>query len=1005
MFRHAMTIAIVLLGFASASFAKTLKVGLLTSYGAQGMHEAFAQEDGIEAVVLTNLSPETIYGYDVIVLGSVKGGLPRREDARNLLVYAQCGGGILLNHDATGYRGWDDSLFPQHFRGVGKLRHKVVKVTGGEHPAVSGVPTEFEHGYFDHITLEKRVDGQVLATDEQGDPVVVIGAVGEGRVAGCGLVMGFTYEKGKGQFEHPPSGGERALLRSLVNWLGHAGISGLDETELASRKRKAIERLRLVAAATVVEGEAITETGQRDEHWFTPARMNEQVYVHPPISEMGGRFFLFDGGIMAIANRGNRGRHPDEIRAILQQLKWAGVTDVIGLSTGPMRFKYPTKVADATFLSRTHAFGYDWLEEMEAACHEVGIGFWCMWHPNVASDDAEDPRLAPYLIHDAQGKPYSHYLDILEPKLIAKSKEVIDELVDRYNKHGAIKGIYLDELWHPFVYDYLEDDIPSFVSYSEKQFGEKPPSDIADKFALGPDWRDPNDVWWRRYFLWRSTLIPNYVREITEYANSRGLQVMNTAPISLQLEMGWWDGLGNTYALSQEGNLLFGYEWQTQYTFEQYPRNRLVLGNHSVSPSGQASISLVRGHYGSLFTFGSSWFPLALGKNPRGGKVMLEQIRANREWYGAQPVYQSAVLVNVVAKQMRMINSHSHHAANNVAVREALAATTPTAMQLVRDVTHFGRYKNLIAPDQSLECLPKQSYRQLHQFISEGGQLLAISGNVSAANPDHTIVNDHTSDLLGIVRGTDTQKSAKAIQFAGGAKFSFPAISYQLPISVDKQITVLATLEGSETPLITQHTIGKGCVVTFHFDLTALLRSSETQTQAVQLVDHLLHRQVKPAIRATGDLHVYSAVRKGNWIVVSLLGKKNKDQPNKPTYPAAGRVYFDLEQFGIKAERFKAVSLARGREMMPQGEDFNLWGGNYWTTQLLSSKGVEVYIAPDSGVNLEVDYESDDDYVQRWILPRWRQYRNARTYEHEIIAVAPVGEASMLNREWEKRRD
>ncbi len=93
-------------------------------------------------------------------------------------------------------------------------------------------------------------------------------------------------------------------------------------------------------------------------------------------------------------------------------------------------------------------------------------------------------------------------------------------------------------------------------------------------------------------------------------------------------------------------------------------------------------------------------------------------------------------------------------------------------------------------------------------------------------------------------------------------------------------------------------------------------------------------------------------------------------------------------------EVIKVINLARDREMMPQGEHFEFFGRTRWTSDMVSRHGIDVYLPPDSLVDLELPTSCDKEYVRKYVIPRWPS--QARTYEHDIIAIAPADEASML---------
>jgi len=507
----------------AAANAPAPRVGIFDSTGAQGMRAALAAA-GMTAEILTDLEAETLFRHDVIVLGSVK-GLPYRRWENALKLFAQCGGGVLLSHDATGFRGWTDSLFPDLFKGTARARSKQAAVVLPDHPLNAGVPVKFPHGYFDHVLLEARSAGTVVLADAENQPLAVCGAAGQGRVLGCGMIIGFAEVDGQGQGEQAPAGGELQFLLNAVNWLGENALTRLPPAELAARRSRLENALALQAAAQVAAEEAADAKQQSDRRkdWFAESMMSEQVFVHPPVEILPGRFFMFEGVFVSVVGRHGVGREYGEIVGILRQLKWLGVTDIITHSGGPVvNFRYLSKLPDISFSSYAKGYGFDYLEVLLKACQAVGLNVWGFWHP-VCKEGGE-----AYHIHDGRGKTYAKYLDIKNPALLERCRQCIDELAERYNVHGNFKGIFLDELWHAFIYDRMEGETGRFADFCRQRFGEAPPADLdlAAKLALGREWHDPADVWWRRYALFRNTFTVDYIRAVTEYANSKGLQIM-----------------------------------------------------------------------------------------------------------------------------------------------------------------------------------------------------------------------------------------------------------------------------------------------------------------------------------------------------------------------------------------------------------------------------------------------------------------------------------------------
>lgn len=963
------------------SAAEAIRVGLLASTGAEGMREVLAAEPDIEAEVVDELDEPTLFQFDVVILGSVKGGVATPDWLNAVDLYVRCGGGMLLHHDATGFRGWADSPFPELFKGTGRLRSRQVRITA-EHPVTQGVEEEFEHAYFDHIVLEKRDLGNVLARDAQEHPVVIAGSEEHGRVVGNGMVTGYTADNGV-QSEAAPEGGERTLLLNAVRWLAESRLTALPEAELTSRRDRFAADIALREASVMERVDARGGIAGGDPRsWYSESKLNEQGFVHPPVQLLPGRFFMFDGMFTGLANRKGTGRAYGEVRSLVRQMKWAGVTDIITQSGGPvMKFRYQTNLPNTQKLPDADRYGFDYLEVLCKAAAEEGLDVWGFWHPSQGG---------PYKISDPEGKPYGDLLDIKDPRVLEAAKRTIDELAERYNTHGNFKGIFIDELWHPFVYDRMEGQVDAYIAFCESRFGETPPDDLdlPALFAQGRDWHEPADKWWRRYVLFRNTFTVDFIEQVTEYANARGLRTMP----QIGFGFNWFYGHGNTHRLARAGNMLWSYEHRNNTRYEHYPKDRVITATHTRSPSGYQLVAHLRGLFGSQFALEQTWLPVGFGKNPRAVEVWKRQIQTNRAWYGAEPMTRYAVLTNRIGLDLAHRNATDVFERNEQAVQLALSRSHPTAMLMVRDTQIYDRYPALIASQYALEYLPAAVYDGIHDYIRGGGHVLMLGTCVSTSREDHTQVIDRTVEFAGV---ESLPQGEAAGEVRRDVAFDFEGNTYQFDVihtrttELAEGVDVLVAHEGE--PLISEHRHGEGRVVMLHFDVTRLLNDAGASPEAVRLMSALLQRAEQPALRIEGDVMTFSAIRKGNWVVVAFLPRGSKfDTTLGQSVPAHGRLHIDMAKLGIEADRYKVINLARDREMMPQGEDWDFFGRHYWTQRSLLEEGIDVFMPPHSLEHLELPSKVEDEYVRRWILPRWPS--RARALEHDIIAIAPAAE-------------
>jgi len=160
---------------------------------------------------------------DVVIIPqcrSVKFFNQAEEDIRK---YVENGGGILLTHDAVGYRG-HKPIFSEIGKGITNPERDLVKIIK-ENEVTAGFKKgeTFIPGFrYDHIIIEKGPLGEVVIEDEKGEAVVVIGRIGKGKVVLNGMLPGIFGDKTEsgGAGEKEPEGEELKLLINIVKWLG-----------------------------------------------------------------------------------------------------------------------------------------------------------------------------------------------------------------------------------------------------------------------------------------------------------------------------------------------------------------------------------------------------------------------------------------------------------------------------------------------------------------------------------------------------------------------------------------------------------------------------------------------------------------------------------------------------------------------------------------------------------------------------------------------------------------
>ena len=197
---------------------KGLRVGVVRGgYGSTSLLTALATAKGVDAQPVRRIEQEAASRCQVLVL-------PQPRDARALgkgeaallRRFVRRGGGLVVTHNAVGYRGLP-AIIPQVCaKGLQNIRD-TEWVVAAEHPVTRGIPAgqALSHSYYDHIELEPGPDGLAVAKAKRsGRPVVVCGQSGKGRYVACGLAIGLSPQDS----DVAPRGAERTLLANAVRW-------------------------------------------------------------------------------------------------------------------------------------------------------------------------------------------------------------------------------------------------------------------------------------------------------------------------------------------------------------------------------------------------------------------------------------------------------------------------------------------------------------------------------------------------------------------------------------------------------------------------------------------------------------------------------------------------------------------------------------------------------------------------------------------------------------------
>jgi len=197
---------------------KGLRIGVLQNgLGAGAIAADLGAIDGFDTQPLVHIAEFTLEPCQVVIVPQPKSPMGKSL-IKALEQFVRSGGGLIVTHNAVGYRGHPTLITEICAKGLEHVRDTQWIVTR-QHPITQGIDPNkaLPHSYYDHIELECGPKGVVLAQGYRTRrPVVIAGEYGKGRYVACGLIPGL----GADGSSVAPTGAEQTLLRNAVRWCG-----------------------------------------------------------------------------------------------------------------------------------------------------------------------------------------------------------------------------------------------------------------------------------------------------------------------------------------------------------------------------------------------------------------------------------------------------------------------------------------------------------------------------------------------------------------------------------------------------------------------------------------------------------------------------------------------------------------------------------------------------------------------------------------------------------------
>ena len=951
-------IAMTVIALALTPAIADMTVGVYSrALGGSGVLEALSAQPGLTAVSLESMDLPALVGCDVVVIESLKGLGGGNESWREAIrTYVAAGGGMVLGHDAVGGRGWDDQtrLFPE-IAAIGIDRSTTTTVRSvAEHPVTAGLPAEWQHAYTDHIYMQVGPEGDTVINDADGLAATIVGTYGKGRVVANGMISGYGINADGAAGPLAPTGNQLALLLNAIRWAGEGQLSAKAPGEVIAAIAEAMEA---AMAQRAPKPPPYTD-------WYTPTAVQEMGYQKQPLSELGGRAWMWWD---------LRAGYTDQmIHRHLQHMKRTGVTDLIYLGQSGRSLAYPSDIPDTKrhfWLGRYK--GRDPLAIVTKAAKAEGIRVWLGMH----SGDYGEGMVAL----DHQGKPYmygNHPIDdVMSPALRAFLKDVLTEVKQKYD----LAGFYYDELFFNYV-DMHGDDFDGFSTWCQERFGEKPEASLVEKLAAGPLWMDHTDVWWRRLMLYKAWCNADFFKYLADTARGLGMESIGELRPCAGYATGATYGMDNPaivragctrYYVAAGGEPAMVYP--NACTGQHHGRGFGFYNTYNVR--GKPTFNFVYYHIELPFTFGT----------PEQPERMLQLLRDCREWEDAQSLCRVAQLTY----QYGIMLNNADPRPIETGERE-LFARLGRYQDIDRleteDTQFYPNYRVLVAPPASVQGHGPEVFDAIEQFVRGGGTVISLGGRWMQSRRDFTQQVDVTARFLGGEYGGDARPvdTIKIVQ----DQMVHVVPQDPLPFAPGRETAVIATFtDGS--PAVTSHSLGQGRVIALHLDV-----GSEAAAGGLELEEYLaslIAEAARPEVRVlNAGAEIKTTLRKGNWVACTM---------HEPRTPAKVKVSVDLQALDLQADGYRVLLYGRSRELLaPSG----MWDITPWTAEQLR-EGLELTI-PSAGVSQwvlpgTVETAQLPEREQKWlatVVPdMWAQNEALRTAGFEMLVIAPHDELSI----------
>ncbi|MDD3926900.1 MAG: LamG domain-containing protein, partial [bacterium] len=392
-----------------------------------------------------------------------------------------------------------------------------------------------------------------------------------------------------------------------------------------------------------------------------------------------------------------------------------------------------------------------------------------------------------------------------DTRMIALYNAEIDEIATNYAAYigssngNILEGVMFHEVDATEVADNHSDDVAEFSTYCQTNFSET--------YTTGtmPTTVDANNKWWRRYYLYKTSLVNNFMNQIKLNATSHNLKTafIYYIPESAHGESWKWGydvvGLENICdEMWVPGTMATDSSSGTDGAFKPYTninncyidfgpayQNQVLSQNYAYAFHGgpiswfwdrpAQYIDYIRSYYGDSQTWTQAYgdyYNDLLGVSEKELAIYLGQdnianwISQMGYWQGGVSPARIAVAVNPSPFIMKYPSDPYPDYSNKVfTLTKSLypfmdVDSLVIGSQLALNSNNLQQYSLIIIPEDMGDGLSQATVDALTAYKNAGGKILVVATPLTKSNPDLTGGVDQTSTFCGLtVAGDDTSTS------------------------------------------------------------------------------------------------------------------------------------------------------------------------------------------------------------------------------------------------------